>query len=35
MQIGADKVLNFNVEFIFNLHFLSLRTQKKLNLKDL
>lgn len=33
MQIGVDKVLNFNVEFIFNLHFLSLRTQKNSTLR--
>lgn len=32
MQITAEKVLNFNVD---DLHFLSFRTQKKLNLRDL
>lgn len=35
MQITAAKVLNFNVEYILHLHFLSFRTQKKLNLRDL
>lgn len=28
MQITADKVFNFNVEYILHLHFLSFRTQK-------